>query len=112
MVVMVRLVSAAMWALQVLPAPLVRRGSVVSVALANVAELEARHAVERMFGLEPTPIRYEALSAIMFLSPEVASVGLNEQQAREQQAHAALAAARAAYSEIESEYEAAVAADP
>ncbi|RYE93734.1 MAG: NAD(P)/FAD-dependent oxidoreductase, partial [Myxococcales bacterium] len=56
----------------------------MDVALANVAELEARHAVERMFGLEPAPIRYEALSAIMFLSPEVASVGLNEQQAREQ----------------------------
>ena len=56
----------------------------MDVALANVAELEGRHAVERMFGFEPSPIRYEALSAIMFLNPEVASVGLNEQQAREQ----------------------------
>jgi len=56
----------------------------MDVALANVAELEARHAVEHMFGLGPAPIRYEALSAIMFLNPEVASVGLNEQQAREQ----------------------------
>lgn len=56
----------------------------MDIALANVAELEGRHAVERMFGLDPAPIRYEALSAIMFLSPEVASVGLNEQQAREQ----------------------------
>jgi len=37
-----------------------------------------------MFGLEPRPIRYEALSAIMFLKPEVASVGLNELKAREQ----------------------------
>jgi dihydrolipoamide dehydrogenase len=54
----------------------------MDIALANVAELEGRHAVERMFGLEPAPIRYEALSAIMFLSPEVASVGLNEQQAK------------------------------
>ncbi len=53
------------------------------VALANVAELEGRHAVERMFGLEPRPIRYEALSTIMFLRPEVAAVGCNEQQARE-----------------------------
>ena len=55
----------------------------MDIALANVAELEARHAVERMFGLTPHPIRYEALSAIMFLAPEVASVGLNEQQAKE-----------------------------
>jgi dihydrolipoamide dehydrogenase len=55
----------------------------MDIALANVAELEGRHAVERMFGLDTSPIRYEALSAIMFLSPEVASVGLNEQQARE-----------------------------
>lgn len=56
----------------------------MDVALVNVAELEGRHAVERMFGREPRPIRYEALSAIMFLSPEVASVGLNEQTARQQ----------------------------
>ncbi len=54
----------------------------MDIALVNVAELEGRHAVERMFGLDPWPIRYEALSAIMFLKPEVASVGLNEQQAR------------------------------
>lgn len=54
------------------------------VALANVAELEGRHAVELMFGLDPTPIRYEAISTIMFLAPEVAAVGLNEQQAKKQ----------------------------
>lgn len=54
----------------------------MDVALVNVAELEGRQAVERMFGLDPAPIRYEALSAIMFLKPEVASVGLNETQAR------------------------------
>jgi dihydrolipoamide dehydrogenase len=36
-----------------------------------------------MFGLAPAPLRYEALSAIMFLAPEVASVGLNEQQAKQ-----------------------------
>jgi dihydrolipoamide dehydrogenase len=55
----------------------------LDLALANVAELEGRHAIERMFDLSPRPIRYEALSSIMFLSPEVASVGLNEQQCRE-----------------------------
>lgn len=54
----------------------------MDVALANVAELEGRVAVERMFGQQPPPIRYEALSTIMFLSPEVAAVGINEQQAR------------------------------
>ncbi len=54
----------------------------MDVALVNVAELEGRHAAERMFGLEPHPIRYEALSAIYFLKPEVAAVGLNEQAAK------------------------------
>lgn len=52
------------------------------LSLVNVAELEGRHAVELMYGLNPPPIHYEALSAIMFLSPEVASVGLNEMQAK------------------------------
>lgn len=54
----------------------------MDLALVNVAEMEGRFAVEHMFGLAPRPIRYEALSAILFLSPEVASVGLNEQQAK------------------------------
>lgn len=56
----------------------------LDIALVNVAELEGRYAVEAMFGIDPKPIRYEALSAIMFLKPEVASVGLNELKAREQ----------------------------
>jgi dihydrolipoamide dehydrogenase len=55
----------------------------MDIALVNVAELEGRYAVEAMFGLDPRPIHYEALSAIMFLSPEVASVGLNELKAKE-----------------------------
>lgn len=55
----------------------------MDIALVNVAELEGRYAVEKMFGLEPRPIHYEALSAIMFLRPEVASVGLNELKAKE-----------------------------
>jgi dihydrolipoamide dehydrogenase len=54
----------------------------MDIALVNVAELEGRYAVEAMFGLSPRPIQYEALSAIMFLRPEVASVGLNETQAK------------------------------
>lgn len=55
----------------------------MDIALVNVAELEGRYAVESMFGMSPKPIRYEALSAIMFLKPEVASVGLNELKAKE-----------------------------
>lgn len=56
----------------------------MDIALVNVAELEGRYAVEKMFGLDPRPIVYEALSTIMFLKPEVASVGLNETQAKAQ----------------------------
>jgi dihydrolipoamide dehydrogenase len=56
----------------------------MDIALVNVAELEGRYAAEKMFGLDPRPIVYEALSTIMFLSPEVASVGLNELQAKAQ----------------------------
>jgi dihydrolipoamide dehydrogenase len=55
----------------------------MDIALVNVAELEARYAVETMFELRPKAINYEALSAIMFLKPEVASVGVNEIKARE-----------------------------
>ncbi len=55
----------------------------MDIALVNVAELEGRHAAERMFGLAPAPIRYAALSAIYFLKPEVAAVGLNETQAKQ-----------------------------
>lgn len=55
----------------------------MDIALVNIAELEGRYAVEKMFGLDPRPIHYEALSSIMFLRPEVASVGLNETKAKE-----------------------------
>lgn len=55
--------------------------------LANLAELEARHAVEDMEGLDPPAIVHEAQSAIYFLSPEVAAVGLNEQMARAKGIH-------------------------
>lgn len=54
------------------------------VALVNVAELEGRHAVEAMFATPTHKVRYDALSAIYFLAPEVATVGINEQQARKQ----------------------------
>jgi dihydrolipoamide dehydrogenase len=52
------------------------------ISLVNVGELEGRHAVERMFGSPKRELVYENISTIMFLNPEVASVGLNETQAR------------------------------
>lgn len=51
--------------------------------LANLAEIEARHAVEEMYDLDPPAIVREAQSAIYFLSPEVAAVGFNEQTAKD-----------------------------
>lgn len=54
------------------------------LALVNVGEREARHAVVKMFADFPVkPIHYENISTIMFLSPEVAAVGINEQTAEE-----------------------------
>ncbi len=53
------------------------------ISLVNVGELEGRYAVERIFGNPARKLVYENISNIMFLSPEVASVGLNEIQARE-----------------------------
>lgn len=50
--------------------------------LVNLAELEARHAVERMFAGTTAPLSYENMSTIMFLDPEVAGVGFNEQECR------------------------------
>lgn len=52
------------------------------LALVNVGEREARHAVVKMFADFPVkPIHYENISTIMFLNPEVAAVGINEQTA-------------------------------
>ena len=53
------------------------------ISLVNVGELEGRYAVERIFSTPPRKLVYENISTIMFLNPEVASVGLNEIHARE-----------------------------
>jgi len=50
------------------------------IALVNMGEIEARHAVEKMFGNKTERLSYDNISTIMFLQPEVAAVGLNEQQ--------------------------------
>jgi dihydrolipoamide dehydrogenase len=52
------------------------------IALVNVGELEGRHAVERIFGKPLRDLNYNNISTIMFLSPETAGVGMNEQQAQ------------------------------
>ncbi len=51
------------------------------IPLVNIAELEGRHAVERIYGNVDHPLKYDNISTIMFLNPEVAAVGLNESQA-------------------------------
>lgn len=54
------------------------------IALVNMGEIEARHAVEKAFGNKPERLSYDNVCTIMFLKPEVAAVGLNEQQCVEQ----------------------------
>lgn len=50
------------------------------IALVNVGEREARHAVVRMYGPPIKPLTYKNISTIMFLNPEVAAVGMSEQE--------------------------------
>jgi len=52
------------------------------ISLVNVGELEGRYAIESIFGKPERPLLYENISTIMFLSPEVAGVGMNEIQAQ------------------------------
>jgi dihydrolipoamide dehydrogenase len=49
----------------------------------NVGEREGRHAVARIYGKHVKPLVYTNISTIMFLNPEVASVGMGEQEAME-----------------------------
>jgi len=53
------------------------------IALVNVGEIEGRHAAERIVGANKRALSYENLSTIMFLDPEVATIGMNEQMAQE-----------------------------
>lgn len=54
------------------------------IALVNMGEIEARHAVERIFGGKVERLSYDNVCTIMFLEPEVAAVGMNEKQCIEQ----------------------------
>lgn len=53
------------------------------IALVNVGEIEGRAAVERMFGQARKRPDNSIISWIYFLDPEVAAIGINEQQAQE-----------------------------
>lgn len=50
------------------------------IALVNMGEIEARHAVEKAFLNYVEPLSYDNVCTIMFLKPEVAAVGLNESE--------------------------------
>ncbi len=49
------------------------------IALVNMGEIEGRHAIEKAFSSIQEPLKYDNVCTIMFLQPEVAAVGLNEQ---------------------------------
>jgi len=53
-------------------------------ALAHVASAEGITCVEHIKGLRPEPVDYGNIPSNIYTSPEVASVGLTEEQAREQ----------------------------
>lgn len=50
------------------------------IALVNMGEIEARHAVEKVFSNKQERLSYDNVCTIMFLKPEVAAVGVNELQ--------------------------------
>jgi dihydrolipoamide dehydrogenase len=51
------------------------------MSLVTVGEREARHAVRKIFGGYVDTLKYRNLCTIMFLNPEVAVVGMSEQEA-------------------------------
>ena len=53
------------------------------ISLVNMGEIEGRHAVEKMYQKNIERINYDNVCTIMFLQPEVAAVGINEQQCLE-----------------------------
>ena len=57
---------------------------IASPALAHIASAEATNCVERMFGRNPSAIDYTLTPACIFTTPEIASVGLTEEQAQKQ----------------------------
>ncbi len=56
---------------------------IATPALAHIASAEAIHCVEHICGLTPDAVDYSTTPSCVFTSPEVASVGMTEQQARD-----------------------------
>jgi len=54
----------------------------LDIALVSIGEIEGRHAVERICTGDVAALSYDNLSTIMFLDPEVAAIGINEQDAQ------------------------------
>ena len=50
------------------------------IALVNMGEIEARHAVEKIYENKCERLTYDNVCTIMFLKPEVAAVGINEKE--------------------------------
>lgn len=48
------------------------------IMLVNMGEIEARHAIEKIFDNRTERLSYDNICTIMFLEPEVAAVGVNE----------------------------------
>ena len=60
-------------------------GDVINTpALAHVASAEGIVSVEFIAGLNPKPINYQAIPGGIFTNPQIASVGLREEQVKEQ----------------------------
>ena len=57
---------------------------IASPALAHIASAEAVNCVEHIFGKAPKAIDYTLTPACIFTTPEIASVGLTEEQAQKQ----------------------------
>ena len=57
---------------------------IASPALAHIASAEAINCVEQIFGKMPKAIDYSLTPACIFTTPEIASVGLTEEQAQKQ----------------------------
>jgi dihydrolipoamide dehydrogenase len=59
-------------------------GDVIGRGLAHVASAEGVFVAEKIAGVHAEPVRYDAIPACTYCSPEIASVGLAEEQAKAQ----------------------------
>ncbi|MDB4960006.1 MAG: dihydrolipoamide dehydrogenase [Myxococcales bacterium] len=59
-------------------------GDVIGRGLAHVASSEGVFVAEKIANVHAEPVRYDAIPACTYCSPEIASVGLTEEKAKEQ----------------------------